>query len=585
MRAADYTEDGRKDPRRRPRRCEKGTPRLEKASPCRASEPDRPLVKTSKHLEHKRERGGHKYSEKEKKQASKGADRVHYGNSKTDPRSEKHGRRKGESAKSSAETRSSKRLKTNATEDPQACERESQYPSDKKRSGKEKTKPVSGGDIWEEGIKVKPQKRISINISLDGRKKEEKQDQTEVICPESSTEKQQEEVQKSSNGGEDKVNEMEVSREQGGEAKEEINPDEKQQSSIWKGGASDHQDQVTEEREKKRSWHCAFRDEEEEEEESQGLQEENDGMKPSIGQVVTTSEMSTEREGRSGGQGRRELLPGETTSMQRETQEEGKERMETKDGTRSMDKDEESKAELSLWSVSNMEKSAVSLSHWDTAPSSGKYRSYSSSTEQKREMENDRSRQKQKEGSQDSRREGENHGDRERERSKRNLRDDQGKFQDTQLHQCFDSLSIPSNTYKDKAAGNHQPQGWLSSEGMMNRSENNVTAEKKEWMGNSTDNVAKVCGLQGDHINTHLEEKKKKGGRRWDVCEVTKWELEDGERPSSSSASQESSNDCGSIDKMKQRRDKMDKSEAPKELLEEREEHKQSKKGKDGREY
>lgn len=238
-----------------------------------------------------------------------------------------------------------------------------------------------------------------------------------------------------------------------------------------------------------------------------------------------------------------------------------------------------------------MEKSAVSRSHCDTAPSSGKHRSYSSSSirDQKREMENDRSRQKQKEGkrSQDSRREGENHSNRERERSKRNLRDDQSKFQDTQLHQCFDSLSIPSNTYKDKAAGNQQcpPQGPLSSEGLINRSENDVTAEKKEWMGNSTDNVAKVCGLQGDNINTHFEDKKKKGGRRWDVSEVTKWELEDGERPSSSSASQESSNDYSSKEWMKQRKDKMEKKEAPKELLEEWEEHKQSKKGKDGREY
>lgn len=343
MRAADYTEDGRKDPRRPPTRCKKATPRLEKASPCGASEPDRPLVKTSKHLEFKRERGEHKYSEKEKKQASKGADRVHSRNSKTDPRSEKHGKRKGENAKSSAETRSSKRVKANTTEDPQACERESQYPSDKKRSGKEKTKPVSGGDIWEEGIKVKPQKRISINISLDGRKKEEKQDQTEVICPESSTEEQREEVQKSSNGGEDKVNEMEFSQEQGGEAKEEINPDEREQSSIWKGDASDHQDQETEEREKKRGWHCAFRDDEEEE--SQGLQEEHDGMKTSIEQVVTTREMrSTEREG-SGGQGRRELLPEETTSMETETRVEVKERMEAKDGTRSMSHQERAETE------------------------------------------------------------------------------------------------------------------------------------------------------------------------------------------------------------------------------------------------
>lgn len=44
----------------------------------------------------------------------------------------------------------------------------------------------------------------------------------------------------------------------------------------------------------------------------------------------------------------------------------------------------------------------------------------------------------------------------------------------------------------------------------------------------------------------------------------------DGERPSSSSAFQESSSDCGG----KERRQEMEKGEAPDELLEEGEEHK-----------
>lgn len=282
----------------------------------------RPLVKTCKQSEYKRERRGHKNSEKETKQASKRSDRGHYGNNKTDSRSEKRGKRKGDDAKSLAETGSSKRLKAYTTEGPQACEGEAHHPSDKKRSGKEKTtQPVSEEDIWEEGMKVKPPKRISINISLDGRKKEEKH---EMLCLESSTEKPREEVQKSGNGGEGKVNEMEVSQEQEGEAREEVTPDEREQSLIWMEDVSDHQDQVREEGETKGGWHCTFRHEEEENTE---LQEERDERTASGKEEET-------REGRSGGQGRRESLPGETASTETESGVEVKQSMETNAGTR-----------------------------------------------------------------------------------------------------------------------------------------------------------------------------------------------------------------------------------------------------------
>lgn len=270
-------------------------------------------MKTCKQSEYKRERGGHKNSEKETKQASKRADRVHYGNNKTDSRSEKHGKRKGDDAKS--ETRSSKRPKADTTEGPQACEGEAHHPSDKKRSGKEKTtQPVSEEDIWEEGMKVKPPKRISINISLDGRKKEGKH---EMLCLESSTEKPREEVQKSGNGGEDEVSEMEISQEQEGEAKEGISPDEREQSLTWREDVSDHQDQVREEGETKGGWHCTVRHEEEEG--STELQEEHDGRKASVKQEETR-------------EGRRESLPGETA----ESWVEVKQSMETNAGTGSM---------------------------------------------------------------------------------------------------------------------------------------------------------------------------------------------------------------------------------------------------------
>lgn len=323
-RAAQYTKDDRKGRRRSPRRCKEGTPGLEKA-PREASEPVRPSGKPSKRSECKREKGEHKNSEKETKQASKRADRVHYGNNKSDPRSEKHGKRKGDDAKSLAETRSSKRLKSYTTEDPRACD--PQRPSDKKRSAEEKTttQPASEGDIWEEGMKVKPPKRININISLDGRKKEGKH---EMLCLENSTEQPREEVQKSDNGGEDKVNEMEFSREQGGEGKEEISPDEREQSVVWAEDVSDHQDPVREEREKKGGWHCTFRGEEE----TKGLQEEREGRKASVGPEETTSA----GEGRSGHQGTRELLTGETASTETEPRVEVKQSTQTNAGARSV---------------------------------------------------------------------------------------------------------------------------------------------------------------------------------------------------------------------------------------------------------
>lgn len=188
-----------------------------------------------------------------------------------------------------------------------------------------------------------------------------------------------------------------------------------------------------------------------------------------------------------------------------------------------------------------MEKSTISVSHCGTAPSSGRERSYSSSSRRdwKRELEDDRSMQKQREGkrSQERRKEGENHRDGGEERHQRNLRDGQGKFQDAQLHQCSGSLPVPAHTYKDKAAGNHQsplpllPHCWseekgpLASEGMNRRDK-------------------------------------------------------DEETPSSSSAFQESSSDYG----RKERRQKMEKGEAPDELLGEWGEHEKSRKGRDGRE-
>lgn len=333
MRAARHTGDGRKDARRHPRSYKDDTPGHEKTSPRQPSEPVQPLVKTSKHLKLNRERREDNNSEKEKSQATKGASRIHSGHSRSDSRSEKPGKRKGDHAETLAETRSSKCLKRSTTE---VCKSESQHPSDKRGSGKEKREkkspPVSERDIWEGGMKVKPQKRISINISLEGRNKEEKNGQTQMICQENLTGTPGEDVQKSDNGGEEKVDEMELSGELGG-----MDPDEREQSPIWKEDVCDHQDQVTEEQEKKEGWHPILQHEEEEEE-SKGLQEEHEGMKASTSKELIRGEgKSTEREGRSGGQESREFLTEENASTESESRVEVKLMMETKeDQTRSM---------------------------------------------------------------------------------------------------------------------------------------------------------------------------------------------------------------------------------------------------------
>lgn len=117
----------------------------------------------------------------------------------------------------------------------------------------------------------------------------------------------------------------------------------------------------------------------------------------------------------------------------------------------------------------------------------------------------------------------------------------------------------------------------------MKKSENDVMVEKKALMEKSTDNVIKVCRLQGDGLKRHFEEKK---GSQWvDVSGATMGEQEEEERPSSSSASQESSSDQGRYEWMKQTTHNKEKREAAHELLEEWEKHKKSKKSRDGKEY
>ncbi|CAG5897568.1 unnamed protein product [Menidia menidia] len=98
-----------------------------------------------------------------------------------DSRSDKNRKRKGEDSRRSeresnltVKPQSSKCPKTESSEQPQRRESESLKPLDRKKLKTEKkeerrTWPEGDqvGDIWEGGIKVIPQKRISININLD----------------------------------------------------------------------------------------------------------------------------------------------------------------------------------------------------------------------------------------------------------------------------------------------------------------------------------------------------------------------------------------------------------------------------------
>ncbi|XP_037647640.1 E3 ubiquitin-protein ligase RBBP6-like isoform X3 [Sebastes umbrosus] len=246
--AADSTDDCRKDKRRHntgPNICKDGTPARDKATASNALESVQPLAKPDKSLdkdykrksreernmeiEKERRRSKHSDSrrdvgrqrkEKPSREAHKvGADRHPRGSRASDSRSEKSRKRKSEDIeRSSVKAESSKCLKTNTTENPKSHKSESPNPFDRKKPQTEKKKesktwPLTETDIWEGGIKVKPQKKISININLEGNRKEEK--------TESVTGQTKEEIEKAGDGEEEKLNSGET----------EIEANEKKESS------------------------------------------------------------------------------------------------------------------------------------------------------------------------------------------------------------------------------------------------------------------------------------------------------------------------------------------------------------------
>lgn len=306
--AADSMDEYKRDQRRHstgPDTCKDGTLLQEKAAASDDLEPVRPPVKPDKHLDKDHERkhrqrslemekgaGRGRYSDsrqdaerKPKEKPSKGRDRVKTdryrspgGSDASDSRSEKTQKRRGEDLeRSSAEPQSSKCLKT--TEVPHTCKSENQNPKAEKKK-ESKTRPLTES-IWEGGAYLKSQKKISINISLNGKRKDEPADKTEE-----STGKTKEEMLTTNNGMEEKfkregaeVNEKrDFSRDQGGEA--QVKPDEREANPMWeKATTGNHKGLMREEtagqRKEEREetdfdlWHCALGDEEEEESKNQ----------------------------------------------------------------------------------------------------------------------------------------------------------------------------------------------------------------------------------------------------------------------------------------------------------------------------
>ncbi|XP_007565812.1 E3 ubiquitin-protein ligase RBBP6 isoform X1 [Poecilia formosa] len=80
-------------------------------------------------------------------------------------------------------TKSSKCLRPKVAEEPKSLESESLKSSDRRAQSTEEEKkeseasPLAKKDIWEGGVKVISQKKISININLDGKRKDEKTEQ------------------------------------------------------------------------------------------------------------------------------------------------------------------------------------------------------------------------------------------------------------------------------------------------------------------------------------------------------------------------------------------------------------------------
>ncbi|XP_029293533.1 E3 ubiquitin-protein ligase RBBP6 isoform X2 [Cottoperca gobio] len=323
---SDSTEDCRKEKRRHnpgTKACKGGSPARDEATASDALESARPLLKPDKRLdkdyERKRreqnnsemEKGcrrgehsdsrkdvGRRHREKPKKEAGR-VDTDRYrdpgGSRASDSRSEKNRKRKREDTERGfVKAQSSKCLK-----DPETPKSESPNPFDRKKPKMEKKMdrkpwPLTERDIWEGGIKVKPQKKISININLEGKMKDE-----------SVTGKTQSEID-AGNRTEIEANEKkESSRDMEGVSGEQIKPEgearQKWEKATFRDDAGEEKDigekKDVREKEDFDVWHSPRR---EVEEESKKQWDERDGMAASKGEEVTNDRRRSVRRGKEG---------------------------------------------------------------------------------------------------------------------------------------------------------------------------------------------------------------------------------------------------------------------------------------------
>lgn len=308
-----------------PNACKDGTSEQDEATTSDTSKSVQPSLKPNKSLDKrceresreqknlKREKGWRTGKHSDTRQdverphtvkPSKEADRVdtdqyrnHRGSKNAETRSENNRKRKGQE------------LERNETQhksiSPNPFDRQKQ---DNNKKTEIKTQPLTQSDIWEEGIKVKPQKKISININLDGKRKKIDQD----CSSQSIAEKTNEENEKTGNG-EKKVNrdpeakvkpQDKLSRNKEGVCEEKIKPAEAETSKVWEKGTFREveiwekfpvEEEDIGEKKKDREdedfdlWHCALRGVVEEKG-SERLWDERDGMKASKGEEVTKNE-------------------------------------------------------------------------------------------------------------------------------------------------------------------------------------------------------------------------------------------------------------------------------------------------------
>lgn len=227
---------------------------------------------------------------RQREKPSRSADRYRTpagGGKGSDSGSKNSSKRKEKGPESSVDAQISKCLNTNVSEVPQTCESEAQSVFDKikpkmEKKREKKTWSRTEKDVWEGGITVKPQKKISINISLDKRRDEEKTDQTDLTRSTRGTTEESENIAEEENLNRDGTEKEEFSRGQKPESEENMGPDEGEASLTCEETAADQSREIQEE--VFGLWHCTFRGREEEEEEPDQMKGSNDEKSEPLGE-------------------------------------------------------------------------------------------------------------------------------------------------------------------------------------------------------------------------------------------------------------------------------------------------------------